>query len=185
MENKKNLPLKVVHLFFMVLGLCFCVHDLLGIKNVYTDTKFAVFAAFHTSAAIFALISGILYLTHGYKKNAAAYYKVYIMFLLVFDIFSTISGNLDDSYFMKFVWVINLVLLTILAVGKDLGKTKSFTLVGLILVGKIIVFIGMLKTFGSFDVNLVLGMVAQIVLIITTGLMVCGKYLDKESRGAK
>ena len=187
MENKKYLPLKVIHLAFMVLGLCFYVYSLSGIKDVFAE-KFIIIAVFQTTTAIFALISGILYLTHGYKKNAVSYYKGYVWIILVNEIFSTISGTFDESYFLKFVWIIDLVLLTILTVGKDLGKTKSFTLVGFILLGKTILlidFVGKIQILGSIGVNAMLGMVGQLVLTITTGLMVCGKYLDKESRGAK
>ena len=188
MENKKNLPLKVVHLAFMVLGLCFYVYTLINVKNATSTTSFLIIGIAQCSAAIFALISGFLYLTHGYKKDAVAYYKGYVWILLIKEIITTVAGNISSSYLIKFVWIIDLVLLTILTVGKDLGKTKSFTLVGLILVGKFILLINQflsLKTSGLLGTAIVLDLIGQIILTITTGLMVCGKYLDKESRGAK
>ena len=188
MENKKYLPLKIVHLIFMVYGLCYSVYSLFGIKAISSDAKLTAFVILQAVTAICALAFGFLYLTHGYKKNAAAYYKGYIWFLLIFEIFATISGNRNESFFIKFVWAIDLVLLTVLTVGKDLGKVKSFALVGLILIGKIILlvyFIVMLEPSSAFGLNGVLSMISQIVLTITTALMVCGKYLDKAERGAK
>ena len=188
MENKKYLPLKVIHLAFMVLGLCFYVYSLLEIKGAFSGANFIIFAVINTITAACALISGILYLTHGYKKNAAVYYKGYVLILLINEIFTAVLGNVNESYLFKFVCIINLVLMTILTVGKDLGKTNSFTLVGLILIGKTILLINLIsvsQAVGSMDVNMLLGMVGQIILTITTALMVCGKYLDKESRGAK
>lgn len=77
--------------------------------------------------------------------------------------------------------------MTILTVGKDLGKTKSFTLVGFILLGKIIILVSTLssmKTIGLLETAVIVDLIGQIILTITTGLMVCGKYLDKDLRGA-
>lgn len=189
MENKKYLPLKIVHLIFIVLGLGFFVYTLFGLQNDFSNTKDAVFVGIHNVATICALISGFLYLVHGYKKNAAAYFKGYVWILLINEIFTVIWNNeIAGSYYLKFIWTISLVLLTILTVGKDLGKTKSFTVAGLFLVGKLIFliyFLSKMQALGSSGIYLVLGAAGQIVLAITTALMVCGKYLDKAERGTK
>lgn len=188
MENKKNLPLKVIHLAFMVLGLCLYVYALTKAKNVLPTTSAFVIGVLPTVIAILALISGFIYLVHGYRKNAAAYYKGFVWILLIKEIMTTVAGNIMGTSLLMYVRVIDLVLLTILTVGKDLGKTKSFALVGFILVGKLIVFINYLITLQSLGLGVTvraIDLIGQIILTITTGLMVCGKYLDKEARGAK
>ena len=189
MENKKYLPLKIIHLIFIVLGLGFYAYTLFGLKNAFPDTKDAVFVGIFTVATICALISGFLYLVHGYKKNAAAYFKGYVWILLINEIFTIIWNNeITGSYYLKFIWTICLVLLTILTVGKDLDKAKSFTVAGLFFAGKLILliyFLSKMQALGSAGINVVLGAAGQIVLAITTGLIVCGKYLDKAERGTK
>ena len=188
MEKKKYLPLKVIHLAFMVLGLCFYAYSLSRVKESLLFTRGFIVGSLQSITAILTLVSGFLYLTHGYRKNAAAYYKGFVWILLIKEIISTVAGNTSSVYLNKFIWTICLVLLTILTVGKDLGKTKSFTLVGLILAGKIILlinYISIMDALGAAGISVVMDMVGQIILTITTALMVCGKYLDKESRGAK
>ena len=192
MENKKYLPLKIVHLIFMTLGLgyyLYSLYSLVVIKDVFSDTKDVIFIVIFTAATVCALISGFLYLSHGYKKNAAAYFKGYVWILLINEIFTVIwVSKTTDSYLLKLIWTISLVLLTILTVGKDLGKTKSFAITGLFLAGKVFVFIYFLsrmQVLGSGGIDIVLGYAGQIIMAITTGLMVCGKYLDKAARGTK
>ena len=187
MENKEYLPIKIVHLIFIVLGMGFYVYTLFGLQNDFSNTKDAVFVGIFTVATICALISGFLYLIHGYKKNAAAYFKGYVWILLINEIFTIIWNNeITGSYYLKFIWTIGLILLTILTVGKDLGKAKSFTVAGLFFAGKLILliyFLSKMQALGSAGINVVLGAAGQIVLAVTTAFMVCGKYLDKDARG--
>lgn len=69
MENKKYLPLKVIHSIFMIIGLCFYAFSLIEVKNTQTDTSWIISAALQSSSAILVLLSGLLYLTHGYKHT--------------------------------------------------------------------------------------------------------------------
>ena len=188
MEKKKYLPLKVIHLAFMVLGLCLYVYALTKAKSVLTTTSAYLIGILPTIIAILALISGFIYLVHGYKKNAAAYYKGFVWILLIKEIITTVSGNIMSSSLLMYVRVIDLVLLTILTVGKDLGKTKSLTLVGLIFVGKMIVFVNYLISLQSLGLGVTargVDSIGQIILTVTTCLMVIGKYLNKAERGTK
>lgn len=189
MKNKKYLTLKVIHLIFMILGLCYYLYSLYGIKDGHYQAKDVVFIVILTITTVCALISGFIYLIHGYKKNSAAYFKGYVWVILINELFTAVWNiGLSSSYFLKMVCSIELIFLTILTVGKDLGKTRSFTVVGLFFIGKLIMLINSfsyIQAFGSTGISIVLGYAGQIVLAITTGLMVCGKYIDKESRGAK
>lgn len=189
MENKKYLPLKIVHLIFLALGICFYVYSFFQIENVYDNATDKIIAVFQAGTAILALISGFIYLVKGYKKNAAAYFKGYVWIILIADMFAVIVGITEaTSYFCKIVWAVALILLAVLAAGKDLGKIKSFAVAGLILLCKVILLITVITNhsiLGVAFVPVLLDMIAQIVRTITTGLMVCGKYLDKAARGTK
>ncbi len=189
MENKKYLPLKIVHLIFMALGLCFYVYSFFQIENVYDNATNKIISVFQAGTAILALISGFIYLVKGYKKNAAAYFKGYVWIILIADMFAVIVGITEAaSYFCKIVWAAALILLAVLAAGKDLGKTKSFAVAGLILLCKVVLLIPIImdrSILGAAFVPVILDMIAQIVRTITTGFMVCGKYLDKAERGTK
>ena len=189
MENKKYLPLKIIHLVFMLFGLCSYLYSIAKINAISSDMRYIVISLCQSISAIFALISGILYLVKGYKKNAATYFKGYVWIALIADMFATIVGITNiGSYFLKAVWAVGLILLAILATSKDLGKTKSYAIAICIFICKAIllgVTLSGYSILGPAFIPVVFDAVAQIILTVTTSFMVCGKYIDKDSRGAK
>ncbi len=188
MENKK-MPFKIVHLGFMIAGLCFYVYSITQLNVVYDNKTNITISLFQAVSAILALVSGFLYLVNGYKKNAAAYYKGYVWIVLIADMFATVAGITEaSSYLLKSIWAVSLILLAILATGKDLGSTKSYTIAICILLCKVVLLVASFsyrQVLGSAFIPVILDLIAQIVLTVSTTLMVCGKYIDKESRGAK
>ena len=190
MENKKYLPLKIVHLIFIVLGLGFYVYTLFGLKDAFPDTKDAVFVGVFTVATVCALVSGFLYLIHGYKKNAAAYFKGYVWILLIAEgIGACVAIKNGNSYIIKFAKMACVILFTMLATGKDMGKKRSFSIAGTLLVIEVALLIHyLIKYLPGIDATLlpyIFDPIEHVVLTITTIFMVCGKYIDKETRGAK
>ena len=191
MDNKKYLPLKMIHLAIMIIGIVLYVFSIFQIKNdVFSDATTKTIIYIQSIAALCALISGFLYMANGYKKNAVAYYKGYSWILLAAEgLAATRAISFAPSYIAKLAWILAIILFTILATGKDLGKTKSFSIAGLLLVIECGLFIYSTVSVISFvsveTIAYIIDPIEHIILTITTAFMVCGKYLDKESRGAK
>lgn len=187
MNDKKYLPFKFVHLCFIFLGICFYVYSISKLSTVYDNITDIVVSLLQSVSAMLALFSGFIYFIKGYKKNAAAYFKGYVWVAVIADMFATVAGITEvPSYLIKIVWAASLIFLVILATGKDLGRENSFTLAILIFLCKFVILVSATLNstiLGLAFIPVVLDIVAQLILTITTTLMVCGKYLDKASRG--
>lgn len=187
MDNKKYLPFKIAHLVFMVIAIGLVVFSIVNIAN---DPLGDIISYLQGGSALLALISGFIYIISGYKKNAAAYYKGYVWILLIAEgIAMCVSISNGTNYIVKFVKMATVVLFTILATGKDLGKKKSYSLAGTLFVIEVALLVrSLIKFLPGIDATLlpyIFEPIEHVVLTITTIFMVCGKYIDKESRGAK
>ncbi len=189
MENKKYLPLKIVHLIFMVAAMGLCVASLVQYGS--DSSGFAnPLAVVCTVLGILCLIAGFIYLVRGYKKNAAVYYKVFMALQLIMFVIllARIMNLLLTPLYMAFLYLIPLVMLSILSVAKDLGKTKTL-IVALICVLcraiNLVISICVLKAFGTAATGLLANDITNLLLAGTTAFMVTGKYLDKTARGTK
>jgi len=193
---KKNSPLKFIHLALMVI-LMFC--SSFSTVMFFTRNEAAVAGkgemevilnGCSTMVVVLMLITGILYLVHGYKKNAAVYYLAFILLLVLVNVLVVL---IDVLYTQKTPLIIikcilysaKSIVLLIMAFGKNLGKKMTWTLlyvvVALDIAGMIVMLIYMFQN--GFDFAL-MGVVAAIVADVTIGLAIRGKYEDKESRGA-
>ncbi len=193
---KKNSPLKFIHLALMVI-LMFC--SSFSTVMFFTRNEAAVAGkgemevilnGCSTMVVVLMLITGILYLVHGYKKNAAVYYLAFILLLVLVNVLVVL---IDVLYTQKTPLIIikcilysaKSIVLLIMAFGKNLGKKMTWTLlyvvVALDIAGMIVMLIYMFQN--GFDFAL-MGVVAAIVADVTIGLAIRGKYEDKESRGS-
>ena len=193
---KKNSPLKFIHLSLMVI-LMFC--SSFSTVMFFTRNEAAVAGkgemevilnGCSTMVVVLMLITGILYLVHGYKKNAAVYY---LAFILLLGLVNVLVVLIDVLYTQKTPLIIikcilysaKIIVLLIMAFGKNLGKKMTWTLlyvvVALDIAGMIVMLIYMFQN--GFDFAL-MGVVAAIVADVTIGLAIRGKYQDKESRGS-
>ncbi len=193
---KKNSPLKFIHLALMVI-LMFC--SSFSTVMFFTRNEAAVAGkgemevilnGCSTMVVVLMLITGILYLVHGYKKNAAVYYLAFILLLVLVNVLVVL---IDVLYTQKTPLIIikcilysaKSIVLLIMAFGKNLGKKMTWTLlyvvVALDIAGMIVMLIYMFQN--GFDFAL-MGVVAAIVADVTIGLAIRGKYQDKESRGS-
>ena len=195
MENKKYLPIKIIHLILMVAAIVLCCVSLtkLGADTIFfSDTGLRMVSYI---IEIIALISGIIYLAFGYKKNAAVYYKAFMVILVVVQaiicyrqMVGAISPDAVQASFIAICNIVSFIMLVILATGKDLGKAKSYVIAVILLVCRLsilildlIVFRGMLR----FVIAIISFAVSDVLLAGTAFFMVTGKYLDKTERGTK
>ena len=135
------------------------------------------------------LIMGILYLLKGYNKQAAAFYKAFLILhigVCVLTIFIDLCFYRVDVLMIG-ISILNackIIALAILAFGKDLGKQKTWTLFYILLVldaVKLILAVINMVNIG-FDFSFT-GYVTALIADGTIGLAVKGKYDDKETRG--
>ena len=189
MENKKYFPIKIIHLILMVAAIGLSIAALVQYGS--DSSQFASpFAVVCTVLGIITLIAGFIYLAMGYKKNAAVYYKAFMYLLLITSVIQVayIMNTMRTPLNYTFLYLISLVMLTVLAVAKDFGKTKTLIVALICILCRVILLILSLcnlKIFGTATVGLLGNDIANILLAITTAFMVTGKYLDKAERGTK
>lgn len=186
MENKKFLPVKIIHLILMVAAIVLCC---MALPKISADTEIASDLGLKTVSyvtEIVALVSGILYISFGYRKNAAFFYKMFLVVLTISqavfaarEMTMTLSVPLVDAILM----IVSLIMIVILATGKDLGKVNSAVVVGALIVCRVIALILDIVAQEGFPV--LSYTVSDLLLAITAAFMIFGKYIDKAQRGSK
>ena len=193
---KKNSPLKLLHLALMVIlmfGSSFSTVMFFTRNEAAVAGKGemeVILNGCSTLVVVLMLITGILYLVHGYKKNAAVYYLAFILLLVLVNVLvvliDVLYTQMTPLIIIKCIlYSAKIIVLLIMAFGKNLGKKMTWTLlyvvVALDIAGMIVMLIYMFQN--GFDFALI-GVVAAIVADVTIGLAIRGKYEDKESRGS-
>ena len=193
---KKNSPLKLLHLALMVIlmfGSSFSTVMFFTRNEAAVAGKGemeVILNGCSTLVVVLMLITGILYLVHGYKKNAAVYYLAFILLLGLVNVLvvliDVLYTQMTPLIIIKCIlYSAKIIVLLIMAFGKNLGKKMTWTLlyvvVALDIAGMIVMLIYMFQN--GFDFAMI-GVVAAIVADVTIGLAIRGKYEDKESRGS-
>lgn len=141
---------------------------------------------------MFSVICGLIYAISGYKKNAAKYYKAFMILQLctrIFDLsndiyFTSLSDAYGSSYFTTVFKSIIVICVAILAFAKDFGKKKSLIVVYVSLICDAAVLVRVLTTYSNSMGDVAMAL-AYFVLGAITAVFVDAKYIDKASRGAK
>ena len=193
---KKNSPLKLLHLALMVIlmfGSSFSTVMFFTRNEAAVAGKGemeVILNGCSTLVVVLMLITGILYLVHGYKKNAAVYYLAFILLLVLVNVLvvliDVLYTQMTPLIIIKCIlYSAKIIVLLIMAFGKNLGQKITWTLlyvvVALDIAGMIVMLIYMFQN--GFDFAMI-GVVAAIVADVTIGLAIRGKYEDKESRGS-
>ena len=184
MENKKKPVCKVLlALNLVLLAVAFVVGTLIF-------TKPNVFAVEYIQTVLYliAVFSGFLYAFNRYKKNAAKYYKGFMLLfcleslmIVIFDLILSKSLNATSSIsgVLSTVACVNLCTLSF---AKDLGKKNSlgfaFSVLGVTLVNSI-----RLLVLYSDHFTIVARAIIEIALACVVCLFVFEKYADKAERG--
>lgn len=137
------------------------------------------------------LMTGVLYLVKDYSKQAAKYYKLF----LILNVIVCILTIFIDLFFYKsttlmyLISVLNackIITLLMLAYGKDLGEKKTWTIFYILLAIDIIklVFAVINMSNTGFDFSFA-GYVTALIADGTIGLAIKGKYDDKKARGTE
>ena len=187
MENKKYLPFRIIHYVLMIATFVLGVYNF--IKNSPADpflTKLSYLLL------VAALVLGFVYAVLDYRKQDAKYYKGFMWAYLISSIIHLVNmfSAAASPVFMAFLNIIAVVLTTMLTTCKDLGKQTSYIVAIGLLLCKIVPLIIYLSS-GNFSDNgtnflgVASGSLITIMLAANAFLMVAGKYIDKDARGAK
>ena len=152
------------------------------------DRSSDMFNAVLMGSILAMLITGILYLLKGYHKQAAVFYKA---FLILHIVVCALTVFIDLCFYTVNVYMIlisvlnvfKIIALAILAFGKDLGKQKTWRLFWILLILdsiKLILAVINMANIG-FDFSFT-GYITALIADGTIGLAVKGKYDDKEAR---
>ena len=183
MEKKKYLPVKIVHIALMAVALMISVISMIKLLQTGKDS---VYYFLVNITKILALLSGIYYIVNGYKKADASYYKTFIFFFLISEVVTCAGFMVDGTtVVVAYCELISVILMTILAIGKDLGKRNTFIYAGVTFVCKLISCGTNLTKYLTDGLNLQESsyLLSSIILALTIIFMAIGKYADKKQRG--
>ncbi len=133
---------------------------------------------------LISVVFGFLYALLGYRKNAAVYYKLFMVTFAVFAILVFVA-DIDGSYsFIMIFRAIVAVCALILAFSKNLGKDRSKLTVYIALASQFIYsVIKVYENFGAFRKFATVFM--HLVIVCVACVFVLAKYADKQARGAE
>ncbi|WP_408070554.1 hypothetical protein [Butyrivibrio sp. JL13D10] len=192
-QKKKVSLLIIIHLALMALMVIgtigAMVHFIIDSINA-SATGFSNQAnAFMMLVILAMLIVGILYLVKGYMKQAAVYYKLFLILNVAVCVLTII---IDLCFYRVNIWMIiisvlnacKIIILLLMAFGKDLGEKKTWTIFYMLLTADglklILAIINMLGI--GFDFSFA-GYVTALISDGTIGLAIRGKYENKKMRG--
>lgn len=191
MNTNKKSNLMIAHLALMAV---LCLISVISVGIIFTgnvpagfdtgsenyQTTTTLYGVAHAINAL-ALICGIYYLIKGSGKDAAIWYKTYLM-LVTLGVIVRLVGRIISPGFglVAFLMIGIIILLLILSFVKDLGSINSwavfYVLIALVLIVEVI-------TFDSAEVvSSLVGNLTRLVLIGSIGLALRDKYADKATR---
>lgn len=200
-KTRRSTPLMFCHMAVMVLLMMVSIYLLFSIVSgivapqfrEYYDTfgpYISIFAVWNF-VNVLALICGIIYLRRGYTKAAANYYKAFILLLMlasvVLAVLNYINQGLGSGTIMM---LIKIIILAVLAFGKDLGKAKTWLLFSVLVIIDIMfgivsyMFPGSLEVTAN-DLTWIRSAVlfSRLIMDLTIAFAIRGKYADKDARG--
>lgn len=152
----------------------------LRLMNMFNTPALAIVDSI---VCIAALIFGLFYSLKGYKKDAAAYYKLFMYLLLVSSLMSLSTIVVKFNVLMLICDAIILICVVALAVANNLGESKSNNCALIILICDLIKFFYVVAKIK--DMPTIAGEFANLVLACVLCVFVSAKYTDKATRGTK
>lgn len=155
--------------------------------------QYSMLNKIETIICCIALLYGVYYSLGGYKKNAASYYKAFMVMYLISSIFSLISNiekliqenilGFNLKTIIGFSSVLIIICLFVLSFVKDLKKTKSTIISYLLLIINVVKLV--FSLIYSNSIIYIASDVSNLLLAIILCVFVSVKYIDKENRGTE
>ena len=185
-ENKKPV------LFWVTLAVSIVIGLVSLVANYYSlfAEGISLISRFANCFTVVSVLCGLMYFVYGAAKNAAVYFRIYMISFAGVALFSIASLAYDiadpaKSAVLTLLYGAVFGMLIALFVGKDLGKKKSFAMT----VAVLAVFVGLLvyslienKGLSQLEAGRVFGHLDLALMLV---FMTYAKYADKASRGSK
>ena len=134
--------------------------------------------------SVIAYIFGIFYTIKGSTKAQAAYYKIFMMLFLLAALLCTVEliANEEASNVKKIAYIISVILLILLSVVDNLGKSKTFYLGLIVLTIYFMCWVyEIINAYNPFTACL--HTLGKVFLSGAACLFISAKYEDKDKRG--
>ena len=191
MQKKLSLPVLIVNGILIVAAFAASMYV------IFMESA-PMFQRIYSAIDLLILGFGFFYFINGYKKDAASFYKYYTL-LFAFRIFLSIisvDALFDVNGIGGFPLKILMALLPytpvlILALVKDLGKKKSFTLSGIVFAWYFLCLVATIVISASGSLNVLamlntMNIIKSATMVVFSALLVVmtiAKYQDKDARG--
>lgn len=201
-EERVNSIVKIHMSLMVILGIASIAEVVMICNLAHTLAPNAVSKSsvyFMATASIFhvlAMCSGFLYLSKGYGKAQAGYYKAFILFValslaisMLSNLLSIFSGteamSTNTASIIRFVLVLTMfILLMVLAFAKDLGKQKTWTIYyALLAISIVFLCLSIIGLSSAPAVVRLIFQLTRLLSIATIGIAIYSKYADKDARG--
>ena len=193
MKVKKFTPLMWFHLVLMVFMivvsaalLIVLLTNMIDISEYVIADKTGIQKYLYEGVLLTNILAhycGIMYLWNGYTKEAAKFYKAFMILLTISNIFIAIASELAYGFALSPVLsLVKIILLLVLTFGQNLGKKETWNAYWLVL-GVDFVFGIIIMYPHVFSVARLITVLNRLTATNTIGLAVKGKYDDKDARG--
>ncbi len=191
----RNSPVTIAHLILMILMLLYN-----GVLAVLAIGDFGVapggmgkaelmLRGIFNLLTVMALFTGIWYILDGYRKQAAIFYKAFLLsqvvetvFLAVIELIFAQKGLIQ--ILVTVTLAVKAIILLLLVVLKDIGKMRTWLIYSLLFASEVFgVTVIIISTPGSIMGLRIVSSAARLVITGTIGIMIYGKYADKKRRG--
>lgn len=164
-----------------------CIVALVACIVLYTVGRFSSPVSFKHSLALYiittiSLVFALIYISFEYKKNVSLFYKLFIGFYTVSQLFKFPSAIKMGGLFEVILIAITFGMLCVLLIALNLGKWKSLSLACVVVVCSVCHLVKMfVSPTGKNAMNL--GGIAYFVLSVVLLMVILAKYIDKDERG--
>lgn len=193
MEKKKFTPLMTCHLILM--SVLIVLNAIIAVAfftaSATPELKASMdewSSAIYTSAIwnivnILALGCGIVYLVRGYSKQAADYYKAFLLLTVLANVvLLVVTVMLPGSTGASLLLILKIILLILLAAWQNLGRRNSWIVLAILVAADLIVGFFIPSADGTVRYQISAAL-SRLIIDGTIALALKGKYDDKAARG--
>ncbi len=176
----KNMELiKKIHM--ALLGLAMIANSVVLISDITspeTNAGMIIFCVVH----FLTLACALYYLAMDYEKDSAPFYKAFMFLYALSGIVRVVFFARHSTGILPLCSAVIAVIATlILTFAKNLGKKNSWIVYAVLMVAEVLLLFSF-NPAGSSSA-LVTSKISDILIAGTLGLMLNGKYMDKDARG--
>ena len=173
MENRIRI-LKIIHLCLAVLSIIMIAVRIIA-SIFHPENGFDGLGLLLDLTRELTLFLSSVYLVFGYKKEAASFYQAADISMILTLFLRFFAG---ESVLQSIFSIFSLIALLILSFHKNLGRKRTSYVYALLFVSEV------LMTFTYFAKDPVAAL-ATLIILGSLGIMITGKYADKDARGSR